>query len=161
MTEVKERAADEGEANALDHELDGAALQELGPAATEAAAAAMVSGATGPHGGLLVALCHIAEDRFGLRVAECDAPGAPGRWGPVHRVHASGSYHYQHRGADISGLAQNMARFAHWVEKHHLTQIAELIHNPNASVKNGKPVSSGFWGAETWSAHANHVHLAI
>jgi hypothetical protein len=54
-----------------------------------------------------------------------------------------------------------MNRFAHWVEQHHLTQIAELIHNPNASVKSGKPAPSSFWGAQTWAAHANHVHLAI
>jgi hypothetical protein len=55
-------------------------------------------------GGLLVTLCKRAEEHYGLRVAECDATGAPSRWGPVHPVHAVGSYHYAHRAADISGF---------------------------------------------------------
>jgi hypothetical protein len=37
----------------------------------------------------------------------------------------------------------------------------ELIHNPNGSIKNGRPVPPGFWGPATWAAHANHVHWAM
>jgi phage-related protein len=38
---------------------------------------------------------------------------------------------------------------------------SEIIHNPNASVKNGRPVPPSFWGAATWAAHANHVHWGV
>jgi phage-related protein len=38
----------------------------------------------------------------------------------------------------------------------------ELIHNPNASIKNGKPtIPPAPWGAATWAAHQNHVHWAM
>jgi hypothetical protein len=37
----------------------------------------------------------------------------------------------------------------------------ELIHNPNGSIKNGKPVPPSFCGASTWAEHANHVHWAM
>ena len=50
---------------------------------------------------LIVRSCSFAETHFGLRVSEMDAPGSPARWGPVHRVHSSGSLHYAHRAADI------------------------------------------------------------
>lgn len=40
-------------------------------------------------------------------------------------------------------------------------QSTELIHNPNASIKNGRVVPPGFWGASTWAQHANHVHWAM
>jgi hypothetical protein len=40
-------------------------------------------------------------------------------------------------------------------------QSTELIHNPNGSIKNGRPVPPGFWGPATWAAHANHVHWAM
>lgn len=112
-------------------------------------------------GGLLVTLCHRAEDHFGLRIAECDAPGAPAAWGPVHHVHAAHSLHYAHRAADISGLSQNMIRFTTWVAANHGPRLAELIHNPGGSIKNGQTVNSTFWGTTTWNAHANHVHLAV
>lgn len=153
MAEVKEQEVGEGEVNVLDREPEAEELQELAVAGGVEAVAA--------HSGLLVACCHVAEDRCGLRVAECDAPSAPGRWGPVHRVHAAGSYHYQHRAADISGPEPNMARFAHWVIHNHQSELAELIHNPGFSVKNGQRVPSSFWGAQTWAGHRNHVHLAV
>jgi hypothetical protein len=44
---------------------------------------------------------------------------------------------------------------------HLYPQSAEIINNPGASVKNGQPVPSSFWGAATWAAHANHVHWAM
>jgi hypothetical protein len=39
--------------------------------------------------------------------------------------------------------------------------ITELIHNPNASIKNGAVVPPSFWGAATWAEHASHVHWAM
>lgn len=117
--------------------------------------------ATATNAGLLVQLCSAAEQHYGLRVAECDAPGAPARWGPVHRVHATGSLHYAHRAADISGNETNMRRFGAWASDTYGPRLAELIHNPGSSVKNGRHVPSTFWGAATWNAHRNHVHLAI
>ncbi len=110
---------------------------------------------------LLVRSCFFAETHFGLRVGECDAPGAPARWGPVHRVHAPGSLHYAHRAADISGSEQAMRRFCEWALRTHTGDMAELIHNPGASVKNGRVVPSSFWGSATWAAHRNHIHFAI
>lgn len=112
------------------------------------------------HLSLLVRSGLFAESHFGLRVSECDAPGAPARWGPVHQ-HGKNSYHYRHRAADMTGTEQAMRRFAAWAIRTHLGELAELIHNPGASVKLGKHVPSSFWGAEVWRAHQNHVHIAI
>ena len=112
-------------------------------------------------GALLVALCKKAENHFGLHIGECDAPGAPDRWGPVHHVHATHSLHYAHRAADISGLSQSMIRFTRWVARNHTPQLAELIHNPGGSIKNRQVVNPTFWGTTTWNAHKDHVHLAI
>ncbi len=109
----------------------------------------------------LVALGHVAEDRFGLHVGECSAPGAPARWGPVAPVHATKSLHYDGRAFDAGGSASAMAEFAAWVTEHYTGSVAELIHNPTGSVKNGQQVDPGFWGSATWAAHANHIHLAL
>ena len=105
--------------------------------------------------------CLFAQNHFGLKVAECDAPGAPRAWGPVHPVHTDGSLHYAHRAADISGTAQAMQRFCDWALRIHTVDLAELIHNPGGSVKNGRVVPSSYWGRRTWEAHRNHVHFAI
>jgi hypothetical protein len=110
---------------------------------------------------LLVSLGLRAERHFGLRVAECDAPGAPSRWAPVHRVHAKHSLHYAHRAADISGLERNMRRFCDWVSRTSGPQVAELIHNPGCSIKNGRVVPPSVWGEKTWKAHQDHVHLGV
>jgi hypothetical protein len=112
-------------------------------------------------GGLLVRLCHRAEDHFGLDINECNAAGAPARWGPVHPVHAQHSLHYAGRAADIVGPEQNMRRFARWVARKHAPKLAELIHKPGASIKNGQQVPPSFWGTVTWNAHGDHVHLAV
>lgn len=109
---------------------------------------------------LLVRSCSFAETYFHLTVGECDAPGAPARWGPVHQVHSPGSLHYRHRAADISGSKTDMQNFVRWAVKTHLRDIAELIHNPGGSVDNGRTVPSSFWGS-AWADHADHVHFAI
>jgi len=109
----------------------------------------------------LVALGHAAEDMFGLSVGECSAPGAPARWGPVAPVHATKSLHYDGRAFDAGGSTAAMAEFAAWVAENYTGSIAELIHNPTGSVKDGQRVDAGFWGSTTWAAHANHIHLAL
>lgn len=109
--------------------------------------------------GLLIHLGHVAEG-MGLRVSECDAPGAPARWGPVHQVHTAGSLHYQHRAFDASGTAIQMAAFTAYC-RHYTSQLAELIHNPGGAVKNGHAVSGpGVFGA-VWGQHTNHVHVGV
>jgi hypothetical protein len=101
-----------------------------------------------------------AEGTFHLVVNECDAPGAPQRWRPVHPVHASGSLHYAHRAADAHGTASEMEAFGLFLLKNHARQLAELIHNPGCSVKNGEVVPPSYWGA-AWEQHRNHVHFAV
>ena len=108
----------------------------------------------------LVDLGLVAEQRFGLRVAECSHPDAPARWGPVGG-HSPNSLHFQHRAFDASGGTSAMREFAAWVAENHTPSVAELIHNPSGSVKNGQRVDAGFWGSDTWAAHADHVHLAV
>lgn len=111
-------------------------------------------------GGLLVALCFAAERNYGLRVGECNAPGAPSRWGPVHRVHAPGSLHYSGRAADIAGLEQNMRRFC-WVSREYGPRVAELIHNPGVRSRTAAVFRQASGDTRPWEAHRNHVHLAV
>ena len=108
----------------------------------------------------LVELGLIAEQEFGLTVSECSAPGAPTRWAPVHSGHAATSLHFQGRAFDTSGPAEAMEAFAARAAEA-VASLAELIHNPNGSVKNGEPVDPSFWGDITWAAHADHVHVAV
>jgi hypothetical protein len=59
-----------------------------------------------------------------------------------------------------------MGLYARACRRAHGPHITELIHNSpipglSASIKNGANVSSFFWGAETWSEHRNHVHVAV
>jgi len=70
--------------------------------------------------------------------------------------HANGSLHYQGRAMDFGGDPGEMRTFANQLKS---TRPTELIHNPNASMKNGQSVSPSYWGPETWAAHANHVHV--
>lgn len=109
----------------------------------------------------LVALGLAAEEMFGLSVHECSAPGAPARWGPVHPVHSANSLHNQGRAFDAGGSTEDMRRFAAFLVENYTGDIAELIHNPNGSVKDRQRVGSDFWGPVTWAGHANHIHLAI
>ena len=109
---------------------------------------------------LLVQLGLIAEERFGLTVRECNAPGAPSRWGPVHSGHSANSFHHIGRAFDASGSTADTDAFAAFVDANHAGSIAELIHKPNGSIKNGTRVSPDFWGAETFNAH-QHCHVAV
>ncbi|MFL6162080.1 MAG: hypothetical protein ACJ74U_07625 [Jatrophihabitantaceae bacterium] len=110
--------------------------------------------------GLLVHFGREAEATFHLVVNECDAPGAPPQWRPVHPVHAKGSLHYAHRAADAHGSNSEMEAFGLFLLHNHARQLAELIHNPGCSVKNGQEVPPSYWGA-AWEQHRNHVHFAV
>ena len=75
--------------------------------------------------------------------------------------HAHASYHYFGEACDLaSGDYAYMQQAAAWIAANLTPYLTEGIHNPGLSVKNGKPVSSSFWGASTWSEHANHIHVA-
>ena len=109
---------------------------------------------------LLVELGLIAEERFNLGVHECDAPGAPARWGPVHSGHAPNSMHFRGRAFDAGGSQADTDAFAAFVAANHGTEVAQLIHNPNGSISNGAPVPSSFWPQATFDAHS-HCHVAV
>lgn len=73
------------------------------------------------------------------------------------------SFHESGRAADIASFDTGlMRRAAQWIKTSSLArQLSEGIHNPNLSIKNGKTVPPGFWGADTWAGHADHIHIAI
>ena len=118
------------------------------------------AGGSSPALSTLVELGFVAERDFGLTVGECSAPGAPGRWGPVNPGHSTASFHFQGRAFDASGPVAAMNAFAAFVDER-LSAVAELIHNPNGSIKDGRRVGPTFWGEATWAAHADHVHVAV
>lgn len=101
------------------------------------------------------------ERDFGLTIAECSAPGAPARWGPVHSGHSANSFHFKGRAFDAVGSAEDMRRFSAFVTENFSDSVAELIHNPNGSIDEGRVVDPSFWGDSTWNGHVDHVHLAI
>ena len=104
----------------------------------------------------------LAAERFGLSVGECSAPGAPARWGPVHSGHSANSFHFKGRAFDAAGSPEDMRRFTAFVTENFAGTLAELIHNPNGSIKDGSAVDPlSFWGDATWAGHLDHVHLAI
>lgn len=103
---------------------------------------------------LLKVLAKVARDGFGLTVWQ---------WLPGHvGTHAAHSLHNQ-RYPDGTGKAFDaygpmMGGFAGWCDKY-APQLDELIFNPGASRKNGQHVAPSYWGAATWDAHTNHVHV--
>lgn len=109
----------------------------------------------------LVDLGHVAEKDFGLTVAECNAPGAPARWGPVHSGHSATSLHFAGRAFDATGTKAAMDAFTEWVNENCGSLMEELIHNPNGSIDGGVRRDPSFWGDATWNGHRNHVHAAI
>jgi hypothetical protein len=54
-----------------------------------------------------------------------------------------------------------MEAYCKWVVANYQARIAELIHNPGCSIKDGRLVPPSYWGDTTWQAHRNHVHLGI
>jgi peptidoglycan hydrolase-like protein with peptidoglycan-binding domain len=73
--------------------------------------------------------------------------------------HATHSFHYQGRAVDLAG--PDMDRIGAWITQHLTSRLAEGIHNPTLSVKNNSHASPSVWGADTWAAHRNHIHLAV
>lgn len=77
--------------------------------------------------------------------------------------HAEHSYHYQGRAADLGTEPFDQAyqdRVGRWIASALTSGLMEGIHNPTLSVKNGRSVPNSTWGAETWAAHLNHIHVA-
>lgn len=106
----------------------------------------------GSAGGLQPAARYLAStmrQKFGLSVS----PQGGVRPGD------SGSFHSVGKAVDLVG--SKMRQGAEWVKTSGLYKtLLEGIHNPNLSTDSGKMVSSGFWGAQTWAGHKDHVHLA-
>ncbi|HEX7277344.1 MAG TPA: peptidoglycan-binding domain-containing protein [Acidimicrobiales bacterium] len=113
------------------------------------------------HESLLVEIGLTAEARFGLSVHQCDAPGAPARWGPVSPGHSATSLHFKGRAFDAAGTAAQMREFTQWAIDNHGPRLEELIHNPNGSIDGGVAQDPGFWGPGVFDDHRNHVHLAV
>ncbi|MDQ8046838.1 MAG: transglycosylase SLT domain-containing protein, partial [Patulibacter sp.] len=76
-------------------------------------------------------------------------------------THAKNSLHYQGRAVDLAG--SRMKEAAYWIgaAKSRYGQLAEGIHQPGLSVKNGSKVPTSFWGSTVWDQHKNHLHLAM
>jgi hypothetical protein len=109
--------------------------------------------------GVLVSLGHIAES-YGLRVSECNAPGAPKSWGPVTQVHVPGSMHYMGRAFDTSGSETQMHAYCQFIHQHYKATLTQLIHNPGFAVYHGHDVGPAVYAA-VWAGHRNHVHVGV
>lgn len=130
----------------------------VGPATWDA----LRGGGPEPTSSLLVRLGLIAERQFGLRVTECNAPGAPAHWGPVTPgIHSATSHHHKGEAFDASGPIPQIHAFTRWVDEHHASEMAELIQNPTGSIDNGQRVPPDFWGSDTWHGHRHHCHAAV
>ncbi len=96
------------------------------------------------------AMLSIIQGQFPWALDNSDVrPGDPG-------------YHGKGEALDVGAPGDNpaqLAQVAAWIGSNY-SNSTELIHNPNGSIKFGKSVPPSFWGAETWSQHANHVHWA-
>jgi phage-related protein len=82
-----------------------------------------------------------------LRVTSALRPGDPG-------------YHGKNLARDLGGPVSVMNTAGGWIQQHLVSALLEGIYNPTLSVKNGKVVPASFWGAGTWAAHQDHIHLA-
>jgi len=92
------------------------------------------------------------------------------RWGGLSitsttgGTHATDSLHYQGRAADLAsptdaaGL-KYMIDASGWIKQKMGAALAEGIHKPNLSIKDGSGVPASFWGASTWDDHWDHIHL--
>ena len=76
--------------------------------------------------------------------------------------HAPDSLHYRGEAVDLaSGDTAYMNEVGKWVGAHLTKYLTEGIHNPTLSVKDGKAVSSSYWGSATWAEHLNHIHIGV
>lgn len=105
-------------------------------------------------------LAEVATQRYSLHVWQW-LPGPVGQ-------HAPGSLHYQTfpdgvgKAWDCYGPLWRMLRFRRYLRKHHPYLTEGIWNGPfRLSVENGKVVPPSFWGAQTWAAHRNHLHLGI
>jgi hypothetical protein len=102
-------------------------------------------------GGIPAKMTNIVHSKFpGAIMTSGYRPGA-------HDYHGAG------KAADFSFPGNPQSRLeplAAWLVRNYGGSSLEIIHNPNASVKNGKQVPPSLWGAATWAAHRNHVHWA-
>jgi tape measure domain-containing protein len=104
-------------------------------------------------GGAVKQAADMLTSRFGLTVTSTYRPGDPGFHGKGQAVDLSGG---------PFGTDGKMGRASDYIMQSGMfRQLAEGIFNPSLSVKWGKQVGAGFWGASTWAGHANHIHLAI
>ncbi len=77
---------------------------------------------TPQHESLLIEIGLTAEE-FGLTVHQCDAPGAPARWGPVSPGHSATSLHFRGRAFDAAGTSAQMREFTQWAVDNHGTRL--------------------------------------
>lgn len=66
-------------------------------------------------------------------------------------------------GCAFDAYGKRMGLFALWCRRHR-RWFTEVIYNGRVvkvSIKHGRHVPHSYWGAETWDAHRNHVHVAI
>lgn len=95
-----------------------------------------------------------AEKKFGLSVGENPA------FGGVAPVHVTDSYHYRTdskgRGEaiDVSGDAEKMMAFDHWVARKWGKGVTELFYDPGISIKEGSEIGA-------IGGHEDHVHVAV
>jgi len=129
------------------------AVAEMNHAARSGTLAAFTDGgiASFADGGVTwPAMFDIVRKQFPWALDNSDVrPGDPG-------------YHGKGEALDVGAPGDDpgqLAQVAAWIGSNY-SNSTELIHNPNGSIKFGKSVPPSFWGAETWAAHANHVHWA-
>jgi hypothetical protein len=122
----------------------------LGSRVTAADRAATAPGQTGLQAGIQRGAQMVLGQFPGLSITSTTTGG-----------HAAHSYHYRGMAVDIGGSPALMDRAAAWIGQHMGASLLEGIHNPNLSIKDGKTVPPSFWGASTWAAHMNHIHMAM
>jgi hypothetical protein len=107
---------------------------------------------------LLRILAHVARYGFHQTVWQWRGRTTPVSGHSAHSMHNETYPDGRGKAFDTFGRPQDMAAFAAWCDQY-APQLDELIHNPNASRKNGRRVAPSFWGSQTWAAHVNHVHV--
>jgi hypothetical protein len=75
-------------------------------------------------------------------------------------THARHSYHGLGMAVDIGGNPALMQSAGAWIAATMGGKLLEGIHNSSLSIKDGKAVKPGYWGAPTWAQHLNHIHIA-